>query len=401
MLRKCAGGYDNADERLDAAMSALSAFVLQTWFLCLATAAAGLAAGVWLDALARGLDRRGRAGRRRRSVDRGPRRLAGVLQAPGAQATRTGSWRAATRSPSSCRVTGPNTRCGATRGRGRSTAYHCRAAWSGPHSDANWTPWRRSSASGRRPTSSAWLRNSRPGSRRRRPSCGPSCRAGPAYRPAGRTTPTRAILGRGRVDQATIVALQRALVRHGEAPSRLVQPHLLRPDRGHDLQKEPGVNSPRATLLRFLAIVQSYLPPVRCLRTNGRNSGVGGPSLAFLFRRRERCAPWRAPAPCPQSPAPMRAVCPSCEAVYEIPDRLIGTGRRLRCTKCSHEWTLLPAVAEAPETVASMAERSSSAALEFVSEAEPPRSSPSSSTGAPDAPAPAAGDRPAAAGGGR
>jgi predicted Zn finger-like uncharacterized protein len=79
----------------------------------------------------------------------------------------------------------------------------------------------------------------------------------------------------------------------------------------------------------------------------------------------------------------MRAVCPSCEAVYEIPDRLIGTGRRLRCTKCSHEWTLLPAVAEAPETVASMAERSSSAALESVSEAEPPRSSPSSALARP------------------
>lgn len=44
----------------------------------------------------------------------------------------------------------------------------------------------------------------------------------------------------------------------------------------------------------------------------------------------------------------MRAVCPSCEAAYEVPDRLIGAGRRLRCTNCGHEWTLLPAVAEAP-----------------------------------------------------
>lgn len=44
----------------------------------------------------------------------------------------------------------------------------------------------------------------------------------------------------------------------------------------------------------------------------------------------------------------MRATCPSCDAVYEIPDRLIGGGRRLRCTNCGHEWTLLPAVAEAP-----------------------------------------------------
>lgn len=44
----------------------------------------------------------------------------------------------------------------------------------------------------------------------------------------------------------------------------------------------------------------------------------------------------------------MRATCPSCEATYEVPDRLIGAGRRLRCTNCGHAWTLLPAVAEAP-----------------------------------------------------
>lgn len=45
----------------------------------------------------------------------------------------------------------------------------------------------------------------------------------------------------------------------------------------------------------------------------------------------------------------MRATCPSCEAVYEIPDRLIGSGRRLRCANCGHEWALqAPAVAAAP-----------------------------------------------------
>lgn len=43
----------------------------------------------------------------------------------------------------------------------------------------------------------------------------------------------------------------------------------------------------------------------------------------------------------------MRATCPSCEAVYEIPDHLVGAGRRLRCANCGHEWTVLPA-AEAP-----------------------------------------------------
>lgn len=36
----------------------------------------------------------------------------------------------------------------------------------------------------------------------------------------------------------------------------------------------------------------------------------------------------------------MRATCPSCEAVYEVPDRLIGSGRRLRCANCGHEWAL-------------------------------------------------------------
>lgn len=45
----------------------------------------------------------------------------------------------------------------------------------------------------------------------------------------------------------------------------------------------------------------------------------------------------------------MRATCPSCEAVYEIPDRLVGAaGRRLRCANCGHEWTLRQAAAPEP-----------------------------------------------------
>lgn len=48
----------------------------------------------------------------------------------------------------------------------------------------------------------------------------------------------------------------------------------------------------------------------------------------------------------------MRATCPYCEAVYEIPDRLVGSGRRLRCANCGHEWTLLQA-APAPASTAS------------------------------------------------
>ena len=35
----------------------------------------------------------------------------------------------------------------------------------------------------------------------------------------------------------------------------------------------------------------------------------------------------------------MRIVCPSCQAAYEVPDRLISqTPRQLRCARCGHQW---------------------------------------------------------------
>ncbi len=34
----------------------------------------------------------------------------------------------------------------------------------------------------------------------------------------------------------------------------------------------------------------------------------------------------------------MRIVCPNCSATYEVPDRLAGTGKRMRCARCAHEW---------------------------------------------------------------
>jgi predicted Zn finger-like uncharacterized protein len=34
----------------------------------------------------------------------------------------------------------------------------------------------------------------------------------------------------------------------------------------------------------------------------------------------------------------MHVACPACEARYEVPDTLIGPGRRLRCARCAHEW---------------------------------------------------------------
>ncbi len=35
----------------------------------------------------------------------------------------------------------------------------------------------------------------------------------------------------------------------------------------------------------------------------------------------------------------MRIVCPACDAVYEVPDSLLGAeARALRCARCGHEW---------------------------------------------------------------
>src|SRR4051812_7814379 len=47
----------------------------------------------------------------------------------------------------------------------------------------------------------------------------------------------------------------------------------------------------------------------------------------------------------------MQFACPACSATYEVPDKLVGAGRRLRCAKCGHVWLAGPpasAPAEAP-----------------------------------------------------
>jgi len=48
----------------------------------------------------------------------------------------------------------------------------------------------------------------------------------------------------------------------------------------------------------------------------------------------------------------MRIVCPSCSAVYEVPDALLVAGKRTRCARCAREWepqtATLPAVPPAP-----------------------------------------------------
>jgi predicted Zn finger-like uncharacterized protein len=42
----------------------------------------------------------------------------------------------------------------------------------------------------------------------------------------------------------------------------------------------------------------------------------------------------------------MRIACPACSAAYEVPDALLGKGRRLRCTRCGHAWMATPPAAE-------------------------------------------------------
>jgi predicted Zn finger-like uncharacterized protein len=45
----------------------------------------------------------------------------------------------------------------------------------------------------------------------------------------------------------------------------------------------------------------------------------------------------------------MRIVCPSCQAAYEVPERLIDQApRRLRCARCGHEWLPPELRAETP-----------------------------------------------------
>lgn len=34
----------------------------------------------------------------------------------------------------------------------------------------------------------------------------------------------------------------------------------------------------------------------------------------------------------------MRSTCPSCHAAYDIPDDLVGAGRRVRCANCDETW---------------------------------------------------------------
>ena len=35
----------------------------------------------------------------------------------------------------------------------------------------------------------------------------------------------------------------------------------------------------------------------------------------------------------------MRIDCPSCHASYDVPDRLLRSGRTVRCARCGAEWS--------------------------------------------------------------
>src|SRR3974390_1113749 len=45
---------------------------------------------------------------------------------------------------------------------------------------------------------------------------------------------------------------------------------------------------------------------------------------------------------CRSHGAPMRIDCPSCQAAYDVPDRLLSAGRTVRCARCGGEWTPHP-----------------------------------------------------------
>jgi predicted Zn finger-like uncharacterized protein len=45
----------------------------------------------------------------------------------------------------------------------------------------------------------------------------------------------------------------------------------------------------------------------------------------------------------------MRIACPACSAAYEVPDALLGKGRRLRCARCGHAWMATPPPADTTE----------------------------------------------------
>jgi predicted Zn finger-like uncharacterized protein len=65
----------------------------------------------------------------------------------------------------------------------------------------------------------------------------------------------------------------------------------------------------------------------------------------------------------------MRIACPACNAAYEVPDHLIGPGRRLRCAKCGHDWAVQPAE---PATEVAAAEGAAAPDMRSPTQPSPP-----------------------------
>lgn len=85
----------------------------------------------------------------------------------------------------------------------------------------------------------------------------------------------------------------------------------------------------------------------------------------------------------------MRFACPACAATYEVPDKLVGTGRKLRCARCGHAWLAEPPVSATAPTQAPPAPPT-----------PPPTPAPQRPPQVIDPPLPYLGDTPASAGSG-
>ncbi|MCK8787163.1 zinc-ribbon domain-containing protein [Roseomonas sp. NAR14] len=59
----------------------------------------------------------------------------------------------------------------------------------------------------------------------------------------------------------------------------------------------------------------------------------------------------------------MRITCPGCDAVYDVPEALAGSGRKLRCARCGRSWSpaAAPAMADGQATTPAMAARQAAA----------------------------------------
>ena len=86
----------------------------------------------------------------------------------------------------------------------------------------------------------------------------------------------------------------------------------------------------------------------------------------------------------------MRLTCPACAASYEVPDARIGTGRRLRCSRCRHDWFVNP-LDSGPATTPSPAKDPAAAGAvtpAAAASAAPPSAGPGEAVAARAAPVP-------------